>query len=169
MDKFIFNEKSASFLVGRVYEEKESSFYIIPGVSLKRVLKNKKVSGFYTSIGIGGGQEILKGDNYLYNSRTAWCNSIDVGYIIGFKHFYLKPFVGLLSIFNFKEFIDYNNGEVISTGKLNYYSQNNPEKTNLYKSSTSPNPAQILIKYKYAGLTNATFLPRGLFSIGFTF
>ena len=83
--------------------------------------------------------------------------------------FYFKPFVGLLTIFNFKEFIDYNNGKAISAGQLNYYSQNNPDKSNVYKSSYSPNTAQIIVKYKYAGLTNATFLPRGLLCVGFTF
>lgn len=152
----------------KITEEKEESLYFITGLNFKFTNKNK-LNRFFNSIGFGGGKTILKGNNYLYNSKTAWCNSIDFGYIFVYKHIYFKPFIGLLSIFTYKELIDYNDGRTITDGNLNYYSQNNPEKSSLYKSSFSPAPSQIQIKYRYWGLTNTTFLPRGLLCIGITF
>ena len=152
----------------KISVQQEKYLYFTTGMNFMFTNKGK-LSGFFTSIGIGAGKYTVRGDGYLYDTKTGWCNSIDLGYVIAYKHFYIKPFVGLLSIFNFKEFRDYNDGRTITDGNLNYYSQNNPDKSNLYKSSYSPAPAQIQIKYRYLGLTNATFLPRGLLCVGFTF
>lgn len=161
---------SVNILIPNKYIESEiiTNLYFIAGVDFRFTNKNK-LSGFFTSFGLGVGKYKLKGDDYLYNSKTGWCNKIDFGYVFAYKHLYFKPFVGILSIFNFKELVDYNDGRIITDGNLNYYSQKNPGKSNLYKSSSSPGLGQIEIKYRYAGLTNTTFLPRGLLCIGYNF
>jgi len=157
-----------SLTYNSIASKKEQNLYFITGIDF-RFTNKSKLSGFFTSVGLGFGKYKLKGDGFLYDSKTSWCNSIDFGYVFAFKHFYFKPFVGLLSIFSFKELINYNDGRIITDGNLNYYSQNNSDKSNLYQSSSSPSPSQIQIKYRYWGLTNTMFLPRGVFCLGFTF
>ncbi|MBI2722817.1 MAG: hypothetical protein HYX39_11645 [Bacteroidetes bacterium] len=105
-----------------ISNEEGNELYVLSGIRLKYSNK-KQYSGWFLSLGLGGGYYRHFGDNYLYNSRMAWCNSVDIGYIIGYNRFYVKPFVGILSIFNFKEFIDFNNGKAISESILNYFTK----------------------------------------------
>jgi hypothetical protein len=157
------------FLIGKRFNtQKYEELHFILGVDF-RFTKKAKLSGFCFAIGLGGGDYTYKIDGDLYVSKKSWCNTVDLGYVFSFKHFYIKPTVGVLTSFNFKEFIDYNDGRVIGEYELNYYSQKNPQKSEVYKSSLTPGPGQIEIKYRYLGLTNTTFLPRGLLCVGFAF
>lgn len=95
--------------------------------------------------------------------------SAEISYKFYLKKLYLKPFIGVLNCFTFRDYNYYNDGTIIDDKILDFYSSTNPFKKNFYKRSKTNTGNDLIIDYYLFGIKNPYYLPSLLLSIGYTF
>lgn len=143
-------------------------FFLHAGPSINFFTKNKNQS-FNFALGLGGGVQTNISENILLNKKKSWCLSAEISYKFYLKKLYLKPFIGVLNCFTFRDYNYYNDGTIIDDKILDFYSSTNPFKKNFYKSSKTNTGKDLIIDYYLFGIKNPYYLPSLMFSVGYTF
>jgi hypothetical protein len=163
-----YQEKFGKSSSGNEFYVKYVDFFITPEM---KFLFNKKYfdKGFYSTIGLGGGEHNWYESGRLKEKAPAWDVLFSIDYTIPIKRFYFDFKLGAGSYFAYKT-IKYE------TLPSNYNISSQEYYDNLQK--YNPNPSlkkveitnsTIVYKYKYLGLMQGSFIPNCGINFGFLF